>query len=104
MCFRGGPFECYPELISTYEFTSDNERENFISDDERNSESDADWETLPDTFHFDVVGDSLPERTSPRDSLTHSQSHEDQKTIESSTTSLVSSAAASVAALWPWKK
>ena len=99
---RGGPFECHPELISISNENdgSDTSDQTDPASEEANSESDAEWENLSTnlvhTTDTSTHQGSLSQSTSPQAS---------RKSDEPATAaSLVSSAAASVAALWPWKK
>lgn len=68
--------------------------------EEANSESDAEWENLSTNLVHTT------DASTQEGSLSHSTSPEaSRKSDEPATAaSLVSSAAASVAALWPWKK
>ena len=99
---RGGPFECHPELlsISNENDGSDTSDQTDPASEEANSESDAEWENLSTnlvhTTDASTQQGSLPQSSSPEAT---------RKSGEPATAaSLVSSAAASVAALWPWKK
>jgi len=103
---RGGPFECHPDLISISNEGNDSDAsdETDLASEEANSESDTEWENLPANLvqTTDFSGPPGP----LKGSMSQSTSSEDgQKSQEPATAaSLVSSAAASVAALWPWKK
>lgn len=103
---RGGPFECHPDLISISNEGNDSDAsdETDLASEEANSESDTEWENLPANLvqTTDFSGPPGP----LTGSMSQSTSSEDgQKSQEHATAaSLVSSAAASVAALWPWKK
>ena len=94
---RGGPFECHPELLSICDDHEDSDNSDFGSDRDPNSESDAEWETLPRNVDVPEV---------PTENFTIARSVMSTSTVDepARATSLVSSAAASVAALWPWKK
>ena len=101
--FRGGPFECHPELISISNENDDSDAsdQTDLASEEANSESDAEWENLPTnlvhTTDTSTHQGALSQSTSSSEGI--------QKPDEPATAaSLVSSAAASVAALWPWKK
>ena len=99
---RGGPFECHPELISITNENDDSDssdRTDFASE-EANSESDAEWENLSTNLVHTT------ESSTHQGSLSQSSSPESSQMPDEPGTaaSLVSSAAASVAALWPWKK
>lgn len=99
---RGGPFESHPELISISNENdgSDASDQTDPGSEEANSESDAEWENLSANLVHTT------DACTHQGSLTHSTSPEvSRKSDEPATAaSLVSSAAASVAALWPWKK
>ena len=99
---RGGPFECHPDLlsISNENDGSDASDQSDPPSEEANSESDAEWENLSTNLV------QTTDTCTHQGSLTHSTSPEaSRKSDEPATAaSLVSSAAASVAALWPWKK
>lgn len=99
---RGGPFECHPELIpiSSEKDDSDSSDQNYSASEDANSESDAEWENLPANLVHTT------DSSTHQGTMSQSKSSESsQKTDEPATAaSLVSSAAASVAALWPWKK
>ena len=75
-----------------------------MDSEEANSESDTEWENLS-TNLVHTTDASIPPGPL-KDSMLQSTSSEDgQRSQEPATAaSLVSSAAASVAALWPWKK
>lgn len=98
--FRAGPFECHPELFLTSSDPENEEESDFESDIEENanSESDADWETLPKNLDIpdSPIEPSLNNRAIPEDIIR--EQGEDNPAMASS---LVSSA---VAALWPWKR
>ncbi|XP_022782213.1 beclin 1-associated autophagy-related key regulator-like [Stylophora pistillata] len=98
----GGPFECHPELIpiSSEKDDSDSSDQNYSASEDANSESDAEWENLPANLVHTT------DSSTHQGTMSQSKSSEgSQKTDEPATAaSLVSSAAASVAALWPWKK
>ncbi|PFX30692.1 Beclin 1-associated autophagy-related key regulator [Stylophora pistillata] len=100
--YRGGPFECHPELIpiSSEKDDSDSSDQNYSASEDANSESDAEWENLPANLVHTT------DSSTHQGTMSQSKSSEgSQKTDEPATAaSLVSSAAASVAALWPWKK
>ncbi|XP_078350156.1 beclin 1-associated autophagy-related key regulator-like isoform X1 [Oculina patagonica] len=99
---RGGPFECHPELISISNENDDSDAsdQTDLASEEANSESDAEWENLPTNLVLTT------DTSTHQGSLSQSMSTEGvQRPDEPATAaSLVSSAAASVAALWPWKK
>lgn len=99
---RGGPFECHPELISTSceNDNADSSDQNDSASEDANSESDTEWENLPSN-----LVDTTDSSTHQGALLQSKSSEGNQRTDEPATAaSLVSSAAASVAALWPWKK
>eukprot|EP00794_Sanderia_malayensis_P004665 gene4665-5274_t len=83
-----------PDIFSDSDSSIDDLR--MSSDDEDNDDdvmSAEDWDSLTDL------------RDLPRDvSFVESQSTEEQSSLSASATGLVTSAAASVASLWPWKK
>lgn len=97
--FRGGSFQCHPELISIRDESNDSDHSD-LSSEEACSESDAEWENLPanlvHTTELITVQSSMSQSSSSGDS--------EKKDEPATAASLVSSAAASVAALWPWKK
>ena len=99
---RGGPFECHPELmsISNENDGSDTSDQTDPASEETNSESDAEWENLSTNLVHTT------DAATHQGSLTHSASREASRKSDepAPAASLVSSAAASVAALWPWKK
>ncbi|XP_015747568.1 PREDICTED: beclin 1-associated autophagy-related key regulator-like [Acropora digitifera] len=96
---RGGSFQCHPELISIRDESNDSDHSD-LSSEEACSESDAEWENLPanlvHTTELITVQSSMSQSSSSGDS--------EKKDEPATAASLVSSAAASVAALWPWKK
>lgn len=99
---RAGPFECHPELISISNENdgSDASDQTDPASEEANSESDAEWENLSTNLVHTT------DASTHQGSLLHSTSPEASRKADEPATaaSLVSSAAASVAALWPWKK
>ena len=102
LCLRGGPFECHPELIliSNENDDSDASDQTDLASEEANSESDAEWENLPANLVHTT------DSSTHQGVLSQSRSSEGTRRTDEPATaaSLVSSAAASVAALWPWKK
>jgi len=96
---RGGSFQCHPELISIRDESNDSDHSD-LSSEEACSESDAEWENLPanlvHTTELITVQSSTSQSSSSGDS--------EKKDEPATAASLVSSAAASVAALWSWKK
>lgn len=96
---RGGSFQCHPELISIRDESNDSDHSD-LSSEEACSESDAEWENLPanlvHTTELITVQSSTSQSSSSGDI--------EKKDEPATAASLVSSAAASVAALWPWKK
>lgn len=70
-------------------------------EDGANSESDTDWETLPKSVD---VPEDVPVYTSTKTNMILSTGQDESDEEPATTASLVTSAAASVAALWPWKR
>lgn len=104
---RGGPFECHPELISITndDEDSDNSDKTDLASEEANSESDTEWENLPANLVHTTESSAPLGPLKGSMSQSTSSAEDGQKSQEPATAaSLVSSAAASVAALWPWKK
>ncbi|KAM7441839.1 autophagy protein 14 [Porites harrisoni] len=103
---RGGPFECHPKLVTvSYESSdSDSSDKTDVGSEDANSESDAEWENLPANLVHITEASAPPGPL--KGSLSQSSSLGDGQKLQEPATasSLVSSAAASVAALWPWKK
>ncbi|XP_068730440.1 beclin 1-associated autophagy-related key regulator-like [Montipora capricornis] len=96
---REGSFECHPELISISSQDNDGDQSD-LSSDEEDSESDAEWENLPANLVHTTDASTVPGSMKKSSSSGNGQRTEEPGTAAS----LVSSAAASVAALWPWKK
>ncbi|KXJ17527.1 Beclin 1-associated autophagy-related key regulator [Exaiptasia diaphana] len=101
---RIGAFECHPEqLLLSVEQDKSQSDDSDMEDGGANSESDTDWETLPKSL--DVPEDvPIYTNTSTKTSMTLSSGQEESTEGPGTTASLVTSAAASVAALWPWKR
>ncbi|EDO36555.1 predicted protein [Nematostella vectensis] len=108
---RGGPFEYHPELLSTDNESAEDRPSDFESSSEEDGDSDteADWETLPknveipDTPPFGGTNTSFTESITSRSMTSHSTSsseHETDARQNETSMSLVSSA---VSALWNWK-
>ena len=100
LLFRTCAFETFQFALPDCPFDSDSSAEELLFDSD--SESDAsekeDWDRLADLPDMpkdvsDMEASSSTSRTSPRD-----------QSLSTSASGLVTSAAASVAALWPWKK
>lgn len=101
---RGGPFECHPELTSISNENNDSDASDETDSEEENSESDTEWENLS-TNLVHTTDASAPPGPLKGSMLQSTSSEDGQRSQEPATAaSLVSSAAASVAALWPWKK
>lgn len=83
---------------------SDSSDKTDVGSEEENSESDAEWENLPANLVHITEASAPPGPL--KGSLSQSSSSGDGQKLQEPATasSLVSSAAASVAALWPWKK
>lgn len=86
--------------ISSENDDADSSDQNDSASEDANSESDTEWENLPSN-----LVDTTDSSTHQGALLQSKSSEGNQRTDEPATAaSLVSSAAASVAALWPWKK
>lgn len=86
--------------ISSENDDADSSDQNDSASEDANSESDTEWENLPSN-----LVDTTDSSTHQGALLQFKSSEGNQRTDEPATAaSLVSSAAASVAALWPWKK
>ena len=86
--------------ISSENDDADSSDQNDSASEDANSESDTEWENLPSN-----LVDTTDSSTHQGALLQSTSSEGNQRTDEPATAaSLVSSAAASVAALWPWKK
>ena len=101
--FRIGAFECHSEQLLLSVEQDKSQSDDSDMEDGANSESDTDWETLPKSL--DIPEDvPIYTNTSTTTSMTLSSGQEESDEGPGTTASLVTSAAASVAALWPWKR